>query len=106
MEDAGLMRSLVSTFVLFVVIVVIAVPVAVTRLRDQHRAVWEAMGSPSVIPSPFKASTWHLAAFIMSMKHTRLDDLTLSLACVAAALGVLAALLGLVGLILLRMSGG
>jgi len=106
MDDAGMSRSLYMTFLLFIVVVGVALPVAVARLRDHHREVWEALGSPKAFGSPFKASTWRLTRFAMSLKHTRLDDLTLSLACVGYALGMLAAVAGLVGLVLLKMSGG
>jgi hypothetical protein len=43
---------------------------------------------------------------MLSMKHTRLNDLNLSLACVAATLGVLAGVAGLIGFALLKLSGG
>jgi len=106
MVDAEMTKSLYTTFLLCVVIVGVAFPVAVGRLREHHREVWDAMGSPKPFGSPFAPSTWHLVRFMVSTKHTRLDDLNLSLACVAFTLGTLAAVAGLVGLVLLRASGG
>jgi hypothetical protein len=103
MNDAGVLQSLATTLVLFVVVAAVALPVIVSRLRRHHPAVWSALCPPG---SSALQVAWRLIRFAISLRHLRLDDLTLSLACVALALGILAVLAGVVGWGLARLSSG
>jgi len=49
---------------------------------------------------------WRLARFIVSQRHFRLDDLTLSLASLAFTLGVLAVIVGFVGWMQATLAAG
>jgi hypothetical protein len=104
MDEASIMRSLVTTLILFVVVTAVALPVIVSRLRRHHPAVWQALGTTTDSGSVEPPSAWRLIRFAMSLRHLRLDDLTLSLACVAFALAVLAMVSGAVGWLLAAIS--
>lgn len=103
MDDAGALQSLATTFVLFAVVAAVGLPVIVSRLRHHHPEVWRMLNPPG---STALEVAWRLMWFAISLRHLRLDDLTLSLACVAFALGILAVLAGAVGLGLAQLSSG
>ena len=103
MDDAGALQSLATTFLLFAVVAAVGLPVIVSRLRRHHPDVWGALAPPG---STAPEVGWRLVRFAISLRHLRLDDLTLSLACVAFALGILAILAGAVGLGLALLSSG
>ena len=103
MDDAGALQSLATTLVLFAVVAAVGLPVIVSRLRRHHPEVWEALSPPG---STAPEAAWRLMRFAISLRHLRLDDLTLSLACVAFALAILAVLVGAVGLGLAQLSSG
>ena len=100
MDQATLAESLSRTLVLLVLVVVVAYPVTVWRLRRYHETVWRSLGEPRAFGSLFAASTWRLLGFATSFKHLRLNDLSLSLACVGFALGLFAALAALAGVLM------
>lgn len=106
MDQAQLAESLSRTLLLLVVVVVVSYPVAVWRLRQYHEAAWRELGEPRVFGSFFAPSTWRLTWFALSFRHLRLDDLTLSLACVGFTLAVLSLLAAGVGLVLWTLGGG
>lgn len=106
MDDASILRSLVTTLVLFAVVTTVAVPVIVSRLRRHHAEVWEALGSPGAPGTAKAPSAWRLIRFAVSPRHLRLDDLTLSLACVALTLAILALISGIIGWLLFVTMGG
>ena len=103
MNGAGALQSLSTTFVLFVAVAAVALPVIVSRLRRHHAAVWRALNSPG---STAVGAAWRVIRFAISLRHLQLDDLTLRLACVAFALGILAVLAGAVGWGLAQLSSG
>jgi len=106
MDQAQLAESLSRTLLLLVVVVVVSYPVAVWRLRQYHEAAWRELGEPRVFGSFLAPSTWRLTWFALSFRHLRLDDLTLSLACVGFTLAVLSLLAAGVGLVLWTLGGG
>lgn len=106
MDEAGVLRSLVKTLVLFAIVTTVALSVIVARLRRHHPEVWDAIGSSSESGSTTVASVWRLVRFAVSPRHLRLDDLTMSLACVAFTLAILAVVSGLIGWLLLIVTGG
>lgn len=102
MQDQ-VVRSLARTLAMFAVVTAVALPVMVARLRRFHPEVWRGLArSGSTTPQV----AWRLVRFAVSPRHLRLDDLTLSLACVAFTLGFLAVLAGAVGWGLAVLSGG
>jgi hypothetical protein len=105
MKEASLLRSLETTLILFVVVTGIAVPVIVSRLRKAHAEVWGALASSGEPGLAGRPSAWRLIRFATSFRHLRLDDLTLSLACVAFTLAVLALISGIIGWLLLITAG-
>lgn len=105
-SSADLARSLSSTLLLLVIVVAVSYPVTTWRLRRFHEATWRSLGEPRAFGWPFAASSWRLLAFAASFRHLRLDDLTLSLACVAFTLGLLAAVAGMVAALLWMLTGG
>lgn len=100
MDEASILRSLVTTLILFVVVTAVALPVIVSRLRRHHPEVWEALGARGASGSVQPPSAWRLIRFALSLRHLRLDDLTLSLACVAFALAILAMISAAIGWLL------
>ena len=106
MDQSQLAASLSRTLLLLVLVVVVSYPVAVWRLRQFHQDAWRALGEPKVFGSFFAPSTWRLTWFALSFRHLRLDDLTLSLACVGFTLSVLAVLAALVGVAMWKLNGG
>lgn len=97
MDEAILAESLSRTLLLLVLVVAVAYPVTVWRLRTYHQSVWQSLGEPRAFGSPLAVSSWRVVGFAMSFKHLRLNDLTLSLACVGFALGLFAASAALIG---------
>ena len=97
MDEATLAESLSRTLLMLVLVVAVAYPVTVWRLRRYHQTVWQSLGEPRAFGSPASASSWRLLAFAVSFKHLRLNDLTLSLACVGFALGLFGAVAALIG---------
>lgn len=104
MDDASLLRSLTTTLVLFAVVTTVALPVIVSRLRKHHPEVWKALGTPGAPGSASGPTAWRLIRFAVSPRHLRLDDLTLSLACVAFTLAILAVISGAIGWLLLMFA--
>jgi hypothetical protein len=105
MEASDLAGSLATTLLLLVLVVGVSYPVAVWRLRSDHEPTWRALGEPRAFGWPLDASTWRLFAFAVSLRHLRLNDLTLSLACVGFTLGVLAAAAAAVAVALFFLVG-
>lgn len=106
MGDAEIARSLESTLALFAVVAVVALSVIRWRLSRFHPEEWRALAEPGERGTVPLAGWWRLVRFAVSLRHLRLDDLTLSLACVAFGLGVLAVASGAVGWLLLKAGGG
>jgi hypothetical protein len=97
MDEGSVARSFLTTLALFVAVAAVALPVAVWRLRGYHRPVWEALAATAAgRPRPLVVA-WRLIRFAVSPRHLGMTDLTLSLACVAFLLGVLAVLVGFIG---------
>lgn len=96
MDDAGVARSFATTLGLFVAVAAVALPVTVWRLRRYHSAEWDKLAMAST-GRPAVAVAWRLIRFIVSQRHFKLDDLTLSLASLAFTLGVLAVIVGFLG---------
>jgi len=97
MDDTAIVRSFVTTLGLFVVVTAVALPVTVWRLKAYHRQAWDELVPPGAGRPSAAVIAWRLVCFTVSLRHLRLADLTLSLACVAFTLGVLAVLVGFVG---------
>ncbi|HOC42487.1 MAG TPA: hypothetical protein PKJ99_05635 [Thermoanaerobaculales bacterium] len=97
MDDTAIVRSFLTTLGLFVVVTAVALPVTVWRLKAHHRQAWDELVRSGAGRRSAAAIAWRLVRFALSLRHLRLADLTLSLACVAFALGVLAVLVGFVG---------
>ena len=97
MDDASVARSFAATLTLFVAVAAVALPVAVWRLQRYHREVWEALVATPSGRLPAVVRGWRLIRFTVSPRHLGMTDLTLSLACVAFLLGVLAVLVGFIG---------
>jgi len=106
MDDAAIARSFVTTLGLFVVVTAVALPVTVWRLKAYHRPVWDALVGPRAGRPSAVVTAWRLIRFTVSLRHLRLADLTLSLACVAFTLGVLAVIVGFVGWMQAVIAGG
>ncbi len=100
MDEAAMAGSLARTLLLLVLVVAVAYPVAVWRLRRYHETAWRSLGEPRAFGSPFAASTRRLLAFAISFKHLRFNDLTLSLACVGFTLGLFAVVAALAGVLM------
>jgi hypothetical protein len=96
MDDAGVARSFATTLGLFVAVAAVALPVTVWRLRRYHSAEWDKLAMAAT-GRPAPAVAWRLIRFIVSQRHFKLDDLTLSLASLAFTLGVLAVIVGFLG---------
>ena len=97
MDEASIARSFVTTLGLFVVVTAVALPVTVWRLKAYHRQAWDELVPPGAGRPSAAVIAWRLVCFTVSLRHLRLADLTLSLACVAFTLGALAVLVGFVG---------
>lgn len=98
MDDAGVARSFATTLGLFVAVAAVALPVTVWRLRRYHSAEWDKLAMAATgRPAAAVAVAWRLIRFIVSQRHFKLDDLTLSLASLAFTLGVLAVIVGFLG---------
>ena len=97
MDEAAVARSFATTLGLFVAVAAVALPVTVWRLRRYHRPVWEALVAAPSGRLPAVVLAWRLIRFSLSPRHLGMTDLTLSLACVAFLLGVLAVLVGFIG---------
>jgi hypothetical protein len=98
MDDAGVARSFATTLGLFVAVAAVALPVTVWRLRRYHSAEWEKLATAAAgRPAAAVVVAWRLVRFIVSQRHFKLDDLTLSLASLALTLGVLAVIVGFLG---------
>ena len=97
MADAGVARSFATTLGLFVAVAAVALPVTVWRLRRYHAEVWQALCAAPAGRVPAAVLAWRVVRFALSPRHLGMTDLTLSLACVAFLLGVLAVLVGLIG---------
>jgi hypothetical protein len=93
-----------STLLLLVLVVGVSYPVAVWRLRRFHEQAWRELGEPRAFGWPFDASSRRLLVFAVSFGHLRLNDLTLSLACVGFTLGLLAAVSSGVAVVLFLLS--
>jgi hypothetical protein len=106
MDSTQIAGSLSQTLLLLVLVVLVSYPTAVWRLRRFHHDAWRDLGEPKVFGSLFAPSTWKLTWFALSFRHLRLDDLTLSLACVGFTLSVLAVLAALVGVVMWTLNGG
>lgn len=105
MDEAMVAESLLRTLLLLVAVVAVAYPVTVWRLRRFHHPTWRDLGEPRAFGSPTDASSWRLLAYAVSLKHLRLNDLTLSLACVGLTLGLLAAAAAVVAVLLWKLNG-
>jgi hypothetical protein len=97
MDDAAVARSFATTLGLFVAVAAVALPVTVWRLRRYHRPVWESLAATPAGRARELVLAWRLIRFAVSPRHLGMTDLTLSLACVAFLLGVLAVLVGFIG---------
>lgn len=97
MDDASVARSFATTLGLFVAVTAVALPVAVWRLRSYHRPVWDELAGSGGGRRPVVSTAWRLIRFMVTLRHLRLSDLTLSLASLAFTLGVLAVIVGFVG---------
>lgn len=97
MVDASVARSFATTFGLFVAVAAVALPVTVWRLRRYHPTEWAALATAPAGQLAAAVVAWRLIRFIVSQRHFKLDDLTLSLASLAFTLGVLAVVVGFVG---------
>lgn len=106
MDDATIARSFLTTLGLFVAVATVALPVTVWRLKAYHRQAWGELVPSSAGRPSTAVVAWRLVRFAVSLRHLRLADLTLSLACVAFTLGVLAVLVGLVGWIQAASASG
>jgi hypothetical protein len=106
MDEATIARSFVTTLGLFVVVTAVALPVTVWRLKAYHRPAWDALVPPGAGRPSAVATAERLIRFTVSLRHLRLADLTLSLACVAFTLGALAVLVGFVGWMQAVTAGG
>jgi hypothetical protein len=106
MDDASVARSFATTLGLFVAVAAVALPVTVWRLRRYHPTEWAALirGRAGRPPPAVVAS--RLVRFMVSQRHFRLDDLTLSLASLAFTLGVLAVIVGFVGWMQATLAAG
>ena len=106
MQEADVARSLETTLALFAVVAVVALWVIRWRLSNFHPDEWRALARPGAGGAVTPAGWWRLLRFAVSLRHLKLDDLTLSLACVAFALGMLAVASGVAGWLLLKLGGG
>jgi len=98
MDDANVAQSFATTLGLFVAVAAVALPVTVWRLRRYHPTEWTALvAARAGRPAAAVVVAWRLVRFMVSQRHFRLDDLTLSLASLAFTLGVLAVIVGFVG---------
>jgi len=97
MDEGAVARSFATTLGLFVAVAAVALPVTVWRLRRYHRPVWEALAATLAGRPRALVLAWRLVRFAVSPRHLGMTDLTLSLACVAFLLGVLAVLVGFIG---------
>ena len=97
MDEAAVARSFATTLGLFVAVAAVALPVTVWRLRRHHREAWEALVATPSGRLPAPVLVWRVIRFSLSPRHLGMTDLTLSLACVAFLLGVLAVLVGFIG---------
>jgi len=107
MDDASVARSFATTLGLFVAVAAVALPVTVWRLRRYHPTEWAALvAARDGRSAAAVVVAWRLVRFMVSQRHFRLDDLTLSLASLAFTLGVLAVIVGFVGWMQVTLAAG
>jgi hypothetical protein len=106
MDDATVARSFATTVSLFVVGAAFALAVTVWRLRRYHPEAWQALAASPSGRLPAAVLAWRVIRFTLSPRHLGMADMTLSLACVAFLLGVLAVLVGFVGWMQSVLAGG